>query len=122
MSWRERARSIVENGGTSEPTKPTKPPFVSFGCTSPGPSLPVTNPGPLFHPKAQARRQRVLELLATNRGTRYALVTDLETDPEVILLTLAIRGRATCELRIPGAKYDAFLLLNLIDRHAGTVH
>ncbi len=73
-------------------------------------------------PAAEARRQRVLEMLAERPGVRYAVLTDTEADPEAVLLTLAIRGRATCELRIPKAKYDPFLLLDLLERHGGTVH
>jgi len=78
--------------------------------------------GALSDPAAKARRQPVLELLATNPTARYALVTDLESDPERVLLALAIRGKATCELHIPSAKYDPFLLLDLIGRHSGTAH
>ena len=70
----------------------------------------------------EARRQRVLAMLAANPDKRYALVTDTEADPEAVLLTLAIRGRASCELRIPRDKYDPFLLLTIIERHGGTVH
>ena len=72
--------------------------------------------------QAEARRRRVLEMLAQNPTARYAVLTDTQADPEAVLLTLAIRGRATCELRIPRAKYDPFLLLALIERHGGTVH
>ena len=71
---------------------------------------------------AEARRLRVLKLLAANPSARYAVVTDSEGDPEGILLTLAIRGRATCELRIPRDRYDGALLLDLLERHGGTVH
>ncbi len=80
------------------------------------------NTDTLSDPAAEARRQRVLELLAANPSARYALVTDTEGDPEAVILVLAIRGRATCELRIPRAKYDPFLLLALIERHGGTIH
>ena len=73
-------------------------------------------------PAAEARRQRVLAMLDENPGVRYAALTDTRADPDAVLLTLAIRGRATCELRIPKAKYDPFLLLDLIERHGGTVH
>ena len=51
-----------------------------------------------------------------------ALETDSKIDPQVVLLTLAIRGKATCELRIPREKYEPFLLMTLIDRHGETVH
>jgi len=73
-------------------------------------------------PRAEARRQRVLAMLEAHPGTRYALVTDTETDPQAAILTLAIRGQATCELRIPRDRYDPFLLLDLIERHGDTVH
>lgn len=73
-------------------------------------------------PRAEARRQRVLEILAENPTARYAVLTDTQADPEAVLLTLAIRGQATCEFRIPRARYDPFLLLDLIERHGATVH
>ena len=77
---------------------------------------------PLLEPATDARRQRVLELLAANPSARYAVVTDSECDSERMLLTLAIRGRATCELHIPRANYDPFRLLDFIERHAGIIH
>ena len=73
-------------------------------------------------PAAEARRQRVVAMLAENPGIQYAVTTDADADPEVVILILAIRGRATCELRIPRAKYDPFLLLTMIERHGGMVH
>jgi hypothetical protein len=45
-----------------------------------------------------------------------------------VLLALAIRralpdgSAVTCELRVPRDKYDPWLLLELIERHGGTVH
>lgn len=77
---------------------------------------------PLPDPVAEARRQRVLELLAQNPTARYAVLTHDPGDPEGVILTLAIRGQATCELLIPRDRYDPFLLLDLIERHGGTVH
>ncbi len=70
----------------------------------------------------EARRQRVLAMLAERPEARYALLTDTTADPEAVIVALAIRGRATCELRIPREKYDPFLLLHLIERHGATVH
>ena len=49
-------------------------------------------------PAAEARRQRVLAILDAHPDTRYAVLTDTQADPEAVLLTLAIRGQATCEL------------------------
>ena len=71
--------------------------------------------------KAELRRQRVLAMLEKSPGIKYALITDTDSDPDSVLLTLAIRGKATCELQIPRDRYDGFLLLNLNERHK-TVH
>ena len=73
-------------------------------------------------PATEARRQRVLAMLEANPTARYALVTDTQANPEAVILTLAIRGRATCEFRIPPEKYDPFLLLHLIEQHGATAH
>ncbi len=72
--------------------------------------------------EAEARRQRLLAMLAEHPEARYALVTDLESDPEAVILAIAIRGRATCEFQIPREKYDGILLMELIEKHCGTLH
>lgn len=65
-------------------------------------------------------------MLAARPGIRYAVLTDTEAVPETVILALAIRGalpdggNVTCELEVPRAKYDPFLLLDLIERHGGT--
>ena len=73
-------------------------------------------------PAAEARLQRVIAMLDARPGMRYAVLTNTEADPEVVIITLAIRGKAACELHIPRDKYDGVLLLDLIDRHGVTVH
>jgi hypothetical protein len=71
---------------------------------------------------AEARRQKVLAMLRERPTVRYVVVTDTESDPDAVIVALAIRERATCELLIPRDRYDGVLLLELIDRHSGTVH
>lgn len=77
---------------------------------------------------AESRRQRVLALLAERPGIRYAVITDTDAHPDAVILALAIRGAmpdgstVTGELAIPREKYDPFLLLELIERHGGSVH
>jgi hypothetical protein len=77
---------------------------------------------------AEARRQRVLTMLAEQPGIRYAVLTDTEVDPDAVILALAIRGAThegsivTCELRVPREKYDPFLLLDLVQKHCASVH
>lgn len=79
-------------------------------------------------PAAEVRRQRVLAMLTERPDIRYALITDDRADREAVILALATRGvmrdgsTVTCELRVPRAKYDPFLLLDLIERHGATVH
>lgn len=73
-------------------------------------------------PTAETRRQATLEMLAQRPGIGYAVVTDSEAEPNNVILALAIRGRATCELCIPRDKYDGALLLDLIQRYGATLH
>lgn len=77
---------------------------------------------PLPDPSANARRQRVLAMLAERPGIRCAVLTDDQADPDAVILAIAIRGVATCEVRVPREKYQPFLLLDLIERYGGTTH
>ena len=43
-----------------------------------------------------------------------------DIDPEDVIVSLAIRGKGACEVRIPKSKYDAFLLMEAIERHTGS--
>ena len=72
---------------------------------------------PLPEPAIEARRQRVLTMLAERPGVRYAVLSDTKADQNTVMLALAILGVGTCELRIPRAKFDPFVLLDLIDWH-----
>jgi hypothetical protein len=73
-------------------------------------------------PEAELRRQRVLAMLQESPTITYAAVTDTDSNPDVVIVALAIRGRASCELLIPRDRYDGVLLLDLIERHGATVH
>lgn len=78
-------------------------------------------PDTLPDPAAEARRQRVLAVLAERPGIRYAVVVDnLDTDP--VILALAVRGVATFELHVPKSRWDQFLFLDAVERHGGTIH
>ena len=70
-------------------------------------------------PAAEARRQRVLAMLAANPLLRLAVVCDAEGDP--VPVAVAIRDKGTCEVLIPAARFDPFGLLELVGRHGGTV-
>jgi hypothetical protein len=61
----------------------------------------------------------VLAILADNPALRLAVVCDGQGDP--VPLTVAIRDKGTCDVLIPAACFDPFVLLDLVERHA-TIH
>lgn len=66
---------------------------------------------------ADERIEKMIAKLETDPGLRYAMETHAEIDLEAVILTLAIRGKGACELRIPKSRCDAFALLELIEKH-----
>ncbi len=66
---------------------------------------------------ADERIEKMIAKLEDNPGLRYAMETHTDVEPEAVILTLAIRGKGACELRIPKSRYDAFALLELIEKH-----
>ena len=69
--------------------------------------------------RAEPRRQKVLSVLDAHPEMTFAVTTDAESDPEAVLLTLAIRGKATCEFKIDRDRYDPFILLEIVQKHDG---
>ena len=63
------------------------------------------------------RVEKVIGKLQANPGRCYAMESHLDADPDAVILTLAIRGKGTCELRIPKSRYDAIALLELFEKH-----
>ncbi len=57
-------------------------------------------------------------MLTDNPDKTRAFATDAETDPDNVILTVAIRGGATFEMLIPKARYDPFLLMELVDKES----
>lgn len=118
----------LENGKNShyapdsEPTKPSKAPFVGFDGTGMGhiekKIIDMPKPETLLDKQREARRQKVIAMLEAAPGTRYAvLVTDASTDPVVV--AVGIREIATFEMEIPHKYYDGMALLELIEKHSG---
>jgi len=66
-------------------------------------------------PATEARRQRVLTMLADNPALRLAVVCDGAGDP--VPVAVAIRGKGSVEILIPAARFDPFALLDLVERH-----
>ncbi len=69
-------------------------------------------------PAMEARRQRVLKMLADNPALRLAVVCDGAGDP--VPVAVAIRDKGSVEILIPAARFDPFALLELVEQH--TVH
>jgi len=123
MSYLDRLKADIS--GMRQPcelTKPTKAPSVSFVSTPSRRISEIERANDLLpDPAAEARRQRVLAMLAEQPGIRYAVVAD-NPDSDPVIVALGIRGVGTCELHIPREKFDPFLFLELIERQGGTVH
>ena len=67
-------------------------------------------------PATEARRQRVLTMLADNPALRLAVVCDGAGDP--VPVAVAIRDKGSVEILIPAARFDPFALLELVERHS----
>lgn len=63
------------------------------------------------------RLERVVGKLHGDPGLHYAVEAHEGIEPEAVILTVAIRGKAACDLRIPKSRYDAFALMELIEQH-----
>ena len=75
----------------------------------------------LLSKKQEVRHQKVIDMLESAPGTRYAMyVGDASTDP--VIVTVCIRGGATFELVIPYEMFDGMALLEFIDRKNGVNH
>ena len=72
---------------------------------------------PIKPTPADEHIEKMIAKLESDPGLRYAMETHTEIDPDAVILTLAIRGKGACELRIPKSRYDAFTLLDLIEKH-----
>ena len=69
--------------------------------------------------RAEWRRQKVIAMLDAAPGTQRAIYTDTNSDPHNVILAIAVRAcQQTCEMLIPKANYDAWHLLELIERMA----
>lgn len=70
----------------------------------------------------ETRRQKVIAMLEAAPGTQRAIYTDTDSDPHNVILAIAVRHVATCEMLISKAKYDPWQLLELIERHGQATH
>ncbi len=71
---------------------------------------------------ADCRLVKVNALLESNPDSLRAVYTDMQSNLTNVILTIAIRGKASCEMRIPKARYDPFQLLDLIEKYGHQTH
>ena len=81
-----------------------------------------SKPETLLDQQRESRRQKVIAMLEAAPGMQRAIYPDTESDPLNVILAVAIRHVATCEMLIPKAKYDPWRLLELIERHGQATH
>ena len=63
------------------------------------------------------RLEQAIGVLQSDPGLRYAMETHAEVEADAVIVTLAIRDKAACEIRIPKSRYDGLALLELIEKH-----
>ena len=131
MSYLDRLkRKILEDAPKSGATEVSKGATVPFVATPPAPLRQISLgnddapdvAGTVTDTVAEAWRCRVVAMLRNHSTMRYAAVTDTESDPDAVIVALAIRGRASCELLVPRAKWDGVLFLDLLNKHCDAIH
>ena len=65
--------------------------------------------------KREERRERALQILVDQPGIQRAFLADTEADLKNVIVTIAVRNVASFEMLIPKYKYDAFLMLQLLN-------
>ena len=130
MSYLDRLkRKILEDAPKSGATKVSKGATVPFVATPSVPSRQISAGsdvatdilGAPSDTVMEAWRCRVAAMLRDSPTIRYAAVTDTGSDPDAVIVALAIRGRASCELLVPRAKWDGVLFLDLLDKHCHAI-
>ncbi|MEO6422000.1 MAG: hypothetical protein ABIR84_04775 [Candidatus Nitrotoga sp.] len=66
---------------------------------------------------SDARTSKMVANLKADPGLIYAIQSHDQVEPDAEILTLAIRGKGVCELRVPKSRYDGFAVLELIEKH-----
>lgn len=61
------------------------------------------------------RRDKAVAMLEDNPGMHRAVYTDTHTDPNIVILTIAVRHAGICEMLIPKAKYDPWQLIAILE-------
>lgn len=76
----------------------------------------------LQNQQQEARREKAIAVLEAAPETLRGIYADTTSDPHNVIVAVAIRHLATCEMTIPKATYNPWRLLELIERLNQTTH
>jgi hypothetical protein len=71
---------------------------------------------------AHDRREKLLQMLAESPEAKYAMLSDLISEPGFVIVAVAIRGIATADILIQREQYDGPKILDLVERFGSTTH
>ncbi len=72
-------------------------------------------PAIIMELQREERRERVLKMLHDRPDVPRVFLTCTESDSQLVIVTVALRGLYSFELQIPKHKYDGFLMLQLLN-------
>ena len=111
----------VARVATPHEVKTANPDPVEVACSPQATHAETLEPQPN---SSDERIKMVAAQLESDPGLRVCVETHVPTEgapdnaePDAVILTLAIRGKGACELRIPKSRYDGISLLELIEKH-----
>lgn len=70
----------------------------------------------------ESRREKLLQMLRDNPNVKYAMLSDLISEPAYAIVAVAIRGVATADIWIERDKYDGPAIIDMVERCGNTVH
>jgi hypothetical protein len=118
-NWLKRARADFANTG-GQGTDNTDVTEVSTVMTVPQPRVfeEIAAETEKLDPAVEARRERIVAIFDSNPRSTRAVVTDTQSEPGAVIVTIGLRGDAIGEIVIPACRYDGLALLALIERYA----
>jgi len=85
-------------------------------CVTPENNEIEKNSADIEETQRERRRAKVLKMLEQRPSIQRAFVTDMKSNQDDVILTVAIRDQYSFEMLIPKYKYDGFMLLELIEK------
>lgn len=64
------------------------------------------------------RLERVKSMLAADPNLNIASMTDSDSIPGIVIVTVAMRGKAAFDIQMPAEKYSPFSMIDLINNYS----